>query len=338
MVAVPDLSGVAIWGSCVTRDAFAFAARQSDLDRLDLRYYAARSSWVSQNSAPWHDQSADRELGGGLGEFGRRTVAEDLDKLIVGRLVDVQPRIVVLDLIDERLPLRRVGPTWLTYSQYLKVTTVGVAVQQGADESSHVMGPGRAHQFAVAALTLGQQLTRALPYTTFVLNQAPYTTRIAGGGTLSERQADSARALSRAQEPMIEAIAAAFGPRLVRAVPPDEVCLADPAHRWGLASYHFVDDYYHWLIDTLLAVEPVAAAPAPTPYYPDLARLATLAESAGAKQSSGRGAGWRSLAGADGRARLVRSARRWAGRQRRRFTARAENAGAENAGAENAGG
>ena len=49
-----------------------------------------------------------------------------------------------------------------------------------------------------------------------------------------------------------------MGGRLLRATPPPEVALADPDHRWGVTSYHYVEDYYHWFLDTLLAVEPPA--------------------------------------------------------------------------------
>jgi hypothetical protein len=230
---------------------------------------------VSQNSTPWPDPDPEPTLGGGLGAFGRRMVVEDLGKLVVERLAEVQPDLLVLDLIDERLPLRRVGTTWLTCSDYLEATTVGASTRERADETSLATDAARAHMFAVAALAVGQQLLTALPRTTVVLNQAPYTTQLAGGGDLPEPAAGWARELDHVQQPMVEALVAALGPRLLVLRPPQDVALADPDHRWGVASYHYVDDYYHWLIDALTAVEPVATS---APWYPSLSQVARSAQ------------------------------------------------------------
>jgi hypothetical protein len=248
---------VAIWGSCVTRDAFALAGRADELaERLPLVYYGARSSWVSQNSRPWPD--ARPEFGGTVSGFGLRMVEEDFSKTIIDRLVEHQPDLVVLDLVDERLQLARVGKTWITASEYLKQTTLGPQALADADETSAATHWRRNRLFSAATKRLSRRLIRELPHSTFVLNEAPYTTRVGDGTALPEPQAGWARQLNDAQQPMMRALIEQFGARLVRATPPPEVCLADPTHRWGVASYHYVDDYYHWLIDTLLSVEPTA--------------------------------------------------------------------------------
>src|SRR5512135_2454991 len=111
---------VAIWGSCVTRDAFAVAGRAEQLEEyLPLVYYCARSSWISQDSRAYPASEADL---GGLTGFGLRMVEEDLAKNVIDRLVEHRPDIVVLDLVDERLQLARLGKSWITGSDYLKRT------------------------------------------------------------------------------------------------------------------------------------------------------------------------------------------------------------------------
>jgi Family of unknown function (DUF6270) len=246
---------VAIWGSCVTRDAFALGSRADELaERLPLLYYGARSSWISQDSRPWPDPKP--EFGGTVSGFGLRMVEEDFSKTIIDRLVEHQPDLVVLDLVDERLQIARVGKTWITASEYLKKTALGPQVLADAAETSAATHWRRNRLFTAAAKRVTRRLVRELPNSTFVLNEAPYVTQVGDGTPLPEPQAGWARQLNDAQRPMMQTLIALLGPRLVRATPPPEVCLADPTHRWGVASYHYVDAYYHWLIDTLLNVEP----------------------------------------------------------------------------------
>lgn len=245
---------VAIWGSCVTRDAFAVPSRAEELaERLPLVYYAARSSWISQDSPAYSVTEADI---GGLTGFGLRMVQEDLAKNILDRLVEHRPDVIVLDLVDERLQLARLGRSWITGSDYVKRTELWARALAEADEVSSMTQSKRQKLFAASARRLARRLVRELPETIFVLNEAPYTTRVADGTFLPEPQAGWARDLDAAQRPLMEVLVAEFGPRLVRATPPAEVCLADPGHRWGVTSYHYVEAYYHWLVDFLFEVEP----------------------------------------------------------------------------------
>jgi hypothetical protein len=197
---------------------------------------------------------------GGLSGFGLRMVQEDLHRQIIDNLVTHQPDIVVLDLVDERLPLARLGRSWITGSDYLKSTGQWDRMLAEADEVSALTQSKRRTLFAAAARRLVKRLVRDLPKTTFVLNEAPFTTEVADGTTLPEPQAGWARDLDAAQRPLMDVLAAQFGSRLLRATPPPQVCLVDPDHRWGLASYHYIEAYYHWLIDVLLTVEPPASA------------------------------------------------------------------------------
>jgi hypothetical protein len=253
---------VAIWGSCVTRDAFAVESRADQLaERLPLVYYGARSSWISQDSRPYPVTEADM---GGLSGFGLRMVEEDLAKNIIDRLAEHQPDLLVLDLVDERLQLLRLGRSWVTGSDYVKRTELWTKALAEADEVSSMTQPRRQKLFAASAKRLVKRLVKELPQTTFILNEAPYTTRVADGTTLPEPQAGWARNLEDAQRPMMRVLVEEFGPRLVRATPPPEVSQADPDHRWGITSYHYIEAYYHWLIDTLLTVEPTTAERAGT--------------------------------------------------------------------------
>jgi hypothetical protein len=197
-------------------------------------YYGARSSWISQDSRPYPVAEADLD---GLSGFGRRMVEEDLAKNIIDRLVELAPDIVVLDLVDERLQLARLGRSWITGSDYVQRTELWTRVVAEAAEVSSMTQPQRQSSSRRASSAWPDILSQ-LPETTFVLNEAPYTTEVADGTQLPEPQAGWARELDAAQRPMMKVLVAAFGPRLVRATPPPQVRLADPDHRWGTTSYH----------------------------------------------------------------------------------------------------
>jgi hypothetical protein len=257
VIGVTDVRRVAIWGSCVTRDAFALVDEpDASGPTLDLVYYGARSSWVSQGSVPW---SGGVDMGD-LSGFGRRMVTEDLDKTIPKMLVESAPDLVVFDLIDERLPLLRRGSTWVTLSDYLMQTPMAEPLKSEAVERSGLSDPRRRKMFGASARAVGLQLLRALPRATFVLHAAPYTTRVDGGGQLPEPAAGWARELEQGQQPLFDLLREALGPRLVVLRPPEELSVADPNHRWGLSSYHYAEGYYRWLIRELLDVPLSAAA------------------------------------------------------------------------------
>ncbi len=219
---------VAIWGSCVTRDAFALDSRAAELaTRLPLLYYAARSSWISQHSPPW--SARDTELAGPVSSWVRRAIEDDVRKTLVDRLVERQPDVVVLDLMDERLEIRRIGRTWFTVSNYLTQTAFGARALAEAEDTCSVHDPRRQALFAAAARALADRLHRELPRTTFVLHEAPYVTHTVDGIPLTEAQAAGADALNAAQRQMIDALADALGPG-ARCVTPRRRC-ASPTRR-----------------------------------------------------------------------------------------------------------
>jgi hypothetical protein len=257
MVAVPPVKtacrSVAIWGSCATRDAFAVESRANELsERLQSVYYAARTSWISQASPPWQGEALD--LSQVVNAFGQRAVQTDLDKTAIDRIIENHPDLVVFDLLSERLPVARFGRTWVTVSQYLEQTDLGPRVAAEADALHEATSSERPGLFAAAARRIARRLIRDLPESTFVLHEAPFTDRVADGTVLSEPEGQDTPSLTLAQKPLVDTLVQEFGPRLVRAKPPRHLWVADPNHRWGRANTHYVQDYYHWVIDTLLAV------------------------------------------------------------------------------------
>jgi len=261
---------LAIWGSCATRDVLEIGEHPFELD------YHARTSWVSQASMP---EPPPVPLPAGAG-FSERMVREDLTKEVVADLVVSQPGILVLDLIDERFDVVQVRDSWYTMSDYYERLGLVAAVRAAATATSAYRTPQRLRQFDAAASLLGPELASALPRTRIVLHQAWYTARSADPAvqfyaTATKNALSSNEALSG----WYASLRSSFGRRLHVVEPPRELLVGDPGHRWGLAHYHFIPEYYTWMLAALREIADGPVAPRvtsrrPPAWAPDWAQVA----------------------------------------------------------------
>ena len=106
---------VFIQGSCVSRDLF-------ELDRLKLAGYRARSSFASISSAPLQfDESALQQ---NPSDFQRRMVEGDLAKTDSKLAAAAPGNVVIVDLIDERLPVYECPSGVYTFSPEYQKTAI----------------------------------------------------------------------------------------------------------------------------------------------------------------------------------------------------------------------
>ncbi|WP_461045869.1 DUF6270 domain-containing protein [Terrabacter koreensis] len=254
---------VAIWGSCVTRDIFEVVPAPG----ATLQYHA-RSSWVSQASER-SDPPIPTPDGTG---FGHRTVREDLVKAIVPALQEASPELIIFDLIDERFDVVVVGEGRYTLNDYYTRLGLEDALRAEGDDLSAFRDADREELFAEAVAVVAPQLIESLPQTKFVLHQAWYTARCIGPD--AEFYASAGRHVAWTNARLAHhytVLIAAFGNRL-HVVEPDraECLVADSEHRWGLAHYHYVPEYYEQAGRQLAAIRsgPLLAEPAAVPTPP----------------------------------------------------------------------
>jgi len=233
---------LAIWGSCATRDVLEVGEHPFEVD------YHARTSWVSQASAP---RQPPVPVPDGSG-FGARMVREDLTKEVVADLVLNQPDVLVIDLIDERFDVIQIDQGWYTMSDYYERLGLEPALREVATQTSLYRSPERNLQFRAAASKLAPVLASALPQTRVVLHQAWYTSRTADPAipfyaTATKHAMSSNEALAA----WYASLRSAFGRRLHVLEAPRDLLVGDPAHRWGLAHYHYVPEYYTWILTAL---------------------------------------------------------------------------------------
>jgi hypothetical protein len=245
-----DRAALSIWGSCVTRDTLE--AGEHTFAALS---YHARSSWLAQARGAAVPPVPVPEGAG----FGERMVREDLQTSIVALLAQEQPHVLVLDLIDERFDVVEVGGGRWTVSDYMGRMGLEEPLRAGATWVSRFSEDARQEEFAAAVRALAPVLLAALPHTRFVLHQAWYTARSADPAVPFYASAPyHVEWCNRRLAGHYAVLQEVFGARVHVVEAPRELLVGDPAHRWGLAHYHYVPAYY---ADVLAQLERVADGP-----------------------------------------------------------------------------
>lgn len=102
---------LSIFGSCVSRDVLECPSNQDRTIRL--KTYVARQSIVSAVSEPLHCEEQRIQL---QSAFQRRMVLGDFQKTSFDLFAADGSQYILIDLIDERFDLMRIGKTWITLS------------------------------------------------------------------------------------------------------------------------------------------------------------------------------------------------------------------------------
>lgn len=244
---------VAMIGSCVTRDIWSLPMF-TPADRKAL-FVLARTSLASLFTAPHGDFSPPDPLPPGLSRFEIRMIGYDLRKTGLAELVAHQPTHLILDVIDERFDLLARDETVATYSWDLEL--LGAPQGELADYRRIPRRSDAAHALWRRGLAeLAGFLARELPDTQVILHEARCATErldLEGRrGPMPEAwpfwpgHAWSIADQNAAFDAYLGELRAAF-PQALRLRAPDELTLADDGHRWGLAPFHYVEDYYRWI-------------------------------------------------------------------------------------------
>ena len=237
---------VAIWGSCATRDAFG--VREHSFESID---YFARSSWIAQASAA----PAIRLDTSALAGFAQRMVLEDVDRLVVERVIESKPDLVVIDFIDERIDLLDAGVgAWVTGSTYAGQTPTWAQLRAAGVPALGRYHPFREPLFRAAVDQLAPKLLTLPPHVPVLLNLAWYTP-ISSDESVPLPEGSAAKAVAANQQiaRLATWVARALGDRCVYFQASEMTMRADPAHKWGFGMYHYERALYDDLIDAMEA-------------------------------------------------------------------------------------
>lgn len=252
---------VAIFGSCVTRDAFELRSQQSaDADTVAL--YLSRTTINASLATPVTAPPAGQPVAGQI-KFEERCALADLEKTHFQDLRRKRLDVLVVDLIDERHWLLDIGGGEAAYS----VPLVKLCEAQGIDHAkfprTSPTDPGLVERTLANIPTFLARLAQVIDPSRIILHEAVWARRyVATDGTIREfadrRMIDGTNAIL---DRYFAAMKTACPEMRSIRVPEDQV-LGDEAHRWTLEPFHYAESYYR---EFLRQYDAIAAAPEARP-------------------------------------------------------------------------
>lgn len=233
---------VAVFGSCVSRDAFAMYP----VEGIEVAEYMARSSLASAfqlQSAPkeWLDRLMRIES-----TFQRRMVDIDMSKRAADILLKSEADVVLVDMIDERFRLVRQGQNgYATWSSEFGKLELPV------DEFDEVLGPLDADRM-LAWEDGAKILIRSLMPRRLVINRAFWSESYTDGTELPNQQGISqANQYLKAMYDDLERMALSEGASVSVITYPKQCVRADAEHKWGESPFHYVQKFYEHTMHSL---------------------------------------------------------------------------------------
>lgn len=227
-------------GSCVTRDAFAMI----DHD-FKLNSYYPRSSLISLYSPP-----VDIKKDGIIikSEYQQRLIYWDMTKEFYSYIKKSESDILLIDFMDERLGAIKLGDTFITNSDELRLSNVKKILNTETLE----MNEEYLELWEMAALKFIHDI-RKRPYKHIILHKSFYldsyydkegNEKLFTEQQVIERKEKFNKLLSRMYRFMEVNI-----PQIHSIQPMNY--LADENHQWGLTPFHYEKAYYQELMDSL---------------------------------------------------------------------------------------
>lgn len=220
-----------IYGSCVSRDIFS----ELNLDE-HIEQYQARCSLHSKVSEPLKDEEMP-ELVGIDSNWQKRMVSHDLKK---SGLILTSEDILIVDFIDERFNIMQHGETMMTQSK--EFNDMGISEQLGCTQA---FTRGTEQEFELwreACLKFKNSLAESTPR--IILHKGIFALKYPQNGGYSELPKRKMNLeMNRRLEQYYSIFDHILNPIAVIEAPP-ELIIAEANHKWGLAPFHYIHEYY----------------------------------------------------------------------------------------------
>lgn len=237
---------VLVFGSCVARDTVDLA----DPDSVELRGYVARQSLISSCI------DASAHLPDALdisSKFQERMIRADFSGSLLSRLEGLADEIDVLlwDLADERHGVHRFSDgTIVTRS----IDTIRAETVSEVLETTEHIPFGSDEHFALwreSVDVFDARLRNLSLFERTIVLEVPWALRTTEGKTTPWSMGVRAADANKAYKPYYDYLRQR-GHHVVEL--PEEVVLADPDHRWGLAPFHYTPAVYKEVLRQLREV------------------------------------------------------------------------------------
>ena len=242
---------LSIFGSCVTRDILTFDADS----RIELENYIARQSVISAVCPKIGAEESEINLSS---PFQKRMVLCDMNKTAFEILGGQKSDFIILDLVDERFPLKRVGDSFLTVSNEFRLS-LGEKYRKYPDWYKRVTAFGlyAGHRRINKYVKLFcENLTNIYPENRIILHRALTADRyINKFGEITPFDTDIIKnnseindVLNKMYDIIIKTISSIYE------IAGDTEILSDERQRWGLAPMHYTDGYYISMLNKIYEI------------------------------------------------------------------------------------
>lgn len=227
---------VSIYGSCVLRDMFN--ARRT---LLQLDAYFARTSWISATGVPVSRPDTPSKL---TSAFQQKNLERDFRSTVLPQLKGLNSDLLLLDLVDERSGVLSDGKggyvtnlAELKHSGWKTHLKNFEAIAFGTDTHFDL--------FRNAARKLKHELngTELIVFRVTFAEQDIDGRMISASGGKNPKEWNEL--YSRYYDLLNE-----LGFAVIDV--PERFCLSDPNHRWGVAPYHYIPEFYDWIAVCLI--------------------------------------------------------------------------------------
>jgi hypothetical protein len=227
----------AIYGSCVTRDIFSILEVDDQVSE-----YRARSS-IHSYVAPSISADMIPDLSAMSSGFQKRMVVDDFTK---PKITNNRANPILVDFIDERFRVLKFEKSYVTESnEFKKVakhdTRFSVAFERGASERE---------KFREAC----KKFSLIHSGTPVVLHKSRYATHAKSQAGVMELEKQEHIENMNEKMAMYEAVFAEEVSLAGVVFVPEIHRWADPNHKWGLAPFHYIREYYEIAYSQILAI------------------------------------------------------------------------------------
>ncbi|MDA2312722.1 DUF6270 domain-containing protein [Bacillus cereus] len=228
---------VAILGSCVTRDAFTFDKEK----RVELPYYQARTSLLSIMTKPYEVQDVD--LSNLSSDFQKRLVKDDMMKNFFGKISAKPSEYLILDFIDERFDMVKIGESYITRS----FEFINSKLESKLEDFEVVQKRMVLEQWEQACDTFAKEIIKAYGQSKIILHRAYCKDEYLDKEGIIRRFNPDILERNKVLNELLSHLY-----NYIQQVLPDmkiidlsdEKHYAWEGHTWGLSAFHYEDKYY----------------------------------------------------------------------------------------------
>ncbi|WP_296250157.1 DUF6270 domain-containing protein [uncultured Stenotrophomonas sp.] len=229
---------VFVLGSCVSRDALELVSAE-----FEIVAYIARTSMASIGVPPVCEAPV-RGLADRLpSAFQRKMLLNDLNKSTLSAITETEHDLLLLDFIDERFDLVCCDDTMFSLTGELQHAGLEV-------EDSELILAGSDIFFSHWTAGFERFLDKVEHPERIVLNKAYWAEYFPDGTVVSSQQ--WIRKSNLFLQKLYDIVDARIS--LATICYPGNLVLADPAHKWGKAPYHYAQCFYEHTVGSLRAI------------------------------------------------------------------------------------